>query len=74
MALKRAGRVSVILKANLFVLSDIIKPKTERLHFMIQADIESCLVSESGKVGVMVEHVPSGLCAYTVSVDLEFKT
>jgi hypothetical protein len=34
--------------------------KTERMPFAIYADFESCLVPESGKVGVMVEHVPSG--------------
>jgi hypothetical protein len=41
---------------------------------MTYADFGSSLVTESGKVGVMVEHVPSGFCTYTVSVDLEFET
>jgi hypothetical protein len=50
------------------------REKTERVYYVIEADFESCLVPESGKVGVMVKHVPSRLCAYTVSVDLEFET
>jgi hypothetical protein len=50
------------------------REKTERVPFVIYADFESCLVPESGKIGVMEEHVPSGFCAYTVSVDPEFET
>jgi hypothetical protein len=42
--------------------------------FVTYADFESSLVPESGKVGVVVEHVPSGFCTYTVWVDLEFET
>jgi hypothetical protein len=50
------------------------RDKTERVPFVIYADFASCLVPESGKIGVMEEHFPSEFCAYTMSVDPEFET
>jgi hypothetical protein len=35
---------------------------------------ESCLVPVHDDSGVLVEHVSSGFCAYTVSTDPEFET
>jgi hypothetical protein len=45
------------------------REKTERVPFVIYADFESCLVPVHDDSGVLDEHVPSGFCAYTVSVD-----
>ena len=48
------------------------REKTERMPFVVYIDFESCLLPVDG--GAVDEHVPSGFCAYTVSVDSEFET
>jgi hypothetical protein len=50
------------------------REKTEREPFVIYADFESCLVPVHDESNVLDEHVPSGFCAYTVSIDPEFET
>jgi hypothetical protein len=50
------------------------REKTERVPFVIYADFESCLVPVDGDTDVLVEHIPSGFCAYTVSWDEEHET
>jgi hypothetical protein len=50
------------------------REKTERVSFVIYAVVEPCLVPVHDDSDVLDEHIPSGFCAYTVSIDPELET